>query len=640
MALRIGEKPSRLTLQSLLDQAMEGRPATSEFFSRLELEGVLVIPNLASTGKVSGLAYSYQGILWKGSDLGKKYSWNALIAGGIDYDQVRDAPVIARKKAQTILGNDGGILANADTDRRAVNGAEQSTGGSERNIESGNGIVTDTKHSGYAPRDDSKGNPAIEGEGERKRIGAEFGIEDGRQCGDLDAKTGGSDEGGSGDFRRSSKTDQTGWNLENSAGSSVLIAHHSVDSNGGKRIQAGSKTANSARQQNSGRTNRSQLAEKSVGVVSAIKRQLTAWADFQKHLCCKLFRIAWVDRDDGRTRPKQEGGKPGRGASCTPLPLRGKQDKSAKEQSGEHLWSFEEVATDIASGRFNVENYNQNKDMYVRPFDPEHHFVFIDDVKGRNGVRELLLDGYLPALVQESSHENFQVILKIRGDGMCEANSVERIAINRQALTLNQKYGDPGAGRGIQNFRIPGFLNKKFGRDDFLVRINYEFSTPESVCEKGSKELDDWREFVTMEQLQIEQQGIQARVEQQFLKLQNAASSPDVQKFASIYTKWVAIKRKAGAEINLSEVDFQVAKELLKIEKWDPERVGEVMLAASPDIENRKKTWTLGYISKTVAAAKNAVIKACSDQQMMSQSRPASNVSPITQSPNYPGFSK
>ncbi|MBK7413871.1 MAG: hypothetical protein IPJ38_00790 [Dechloromonas sp.] len=75
--------------------------------------------------------------------------------------------------------------------------------------------------------------------------------------------------------------------------------------------------------------------------------------------------------------------------------------------------SFEEVAADIASGRFNVENYNLHKDMYIRPFDPDFHLVFIDDVKGKAGVREILKDGYLPALVQESSPENFQVILRV-----------------------------------------------------------------------------------------------------------------------------------------------------------------------------------------------------------------------------------
>ena len=79
---------------------------------------------------------------------------------------------------------------------------------------------------------------------------------------------------------------------------------------------------------------------------------------------------------------------------------------------------------------------------------------------------------YLPALVQESSPENFQVILRVHGQGMCEANSTERIATNKQAFSINQIYGDPRAGRSIQNFRIPGFLNQKKDRDGFPVRID------------------------------------------------------------------------------------------------------------------------------------------------------------------------
>lgn len=639
-ALREGQKPSRLILQSILDQAMEGRPTTTEFFSRLELEGVLVIPNSASTGKVSGLAYSYEGILWKGSDLGKKYAWNTLIAGGIDYEQVRDASVIARKKAQAIIGNDRGNIDDIEPDRRTVPGDDKSRTGTKCHIESRNNNVTTTEPSGIAARGDSEGNSTHSGEVTRKRNGAEFSVEESGNRRVNNAKASGSDEGGSRLVRGSSKTDQASRNIQNTSDLNNRILHSNINCSVHSRNQAGNETTNCSGQQSSGRANRSQLATNSIGVVNAIKWQLTAWADFQKHLCSKLFRICKVDRDEKRTHPEKHGGKDGRGASGTPFPIKGIQTESTKKRDGEYLWSEEEVATDIASGRFNKWNYNLRMDMYVRPFDPKFHFIFIDDVKGRAGVREILREGYLPALVQESSHENFQVILRVRGEGMCESHTIERIASNKQALSLNRKHGDPGAGRAVQNFRLPGFINQKKDRDGFRVGINYEFSSPGAVCEKASNELAAWRDFVQSERFEVEQKGKQARFEKELLKLENSASTPDIKKFAALSRKWAAIKGKGGAAINLSEVDFQVAKELLQIDKWGAERIGEVMLAASPELEERKKTWTHGYISKTVAAAQKALIKTCPEHAEMPASFPDSQDLLASSRLDFPSFGK
>lgn len=90
-ALRTGEEPVRQRLQRLLDQAMQDKPTITAFIERLQAAGVSVQVNMASTGRVSGISFSLDGISFKGSALGKKYSWAGLQKAGISYEQDRDS---------------------------------------------------------------------------------------------------------------------------------------------------------------------------------------------------------------------------------------------------------------------------------------------------------------------------------------------------------------------------------------------------------------------------------------------------------------------------------------------------------------------------------------------------------------------
>ncbi|MEI3781763.1 relaxase, partial [Pectobacterium brasiliense] len=50
---------------------------------------IRVVPNIASTGKMNGFSFEYQGIAFKASQLGKGYSWSAL-QHRLDYQPERD----------------------------------------------------------------------------------------------------------------------------------------------------------------------------------------------------------------------------------------------------------------------------------------------------------------------------------------------------------------------------------------------------------------------------------------------------------------------------------------------------------------------------------------------------------------------
>ncbi|WP_434637210.1 relaxase/mobilization nuclease domain-containing protein [Klebsiella sp. I138] len=99
MALRTGEKPARLVLQVSLQAAMVGKPDLGTFVERLQAVGIEPRFNVASTGNVAGVSFSVNDIAFKGSSLGKKFSWNT-IKTKVKYDKDRDDEIIRRFSAR------------------------------------------------------------------------------------------------------------------------------------------------------------------------------------------------------------------------------------------------------------------------------------------------------------------------------------------------------------------------------------------------------------------------------------------------------------------------------------------------------------------------------------------------------------
>lgn len=102
-ALRTGEKPARIVLQNVLQAAMVGKPDLETFIDRLQAVGIDPAFNVASTGNVAGVSFGIKNneknIYFKGSQLGKKYSWNT-IKGKVKYDKNRDDELVRRFSAR------------------------------------------------------------------------------------------------------------------------------------------------------------------------------------------------------------------------------------------------------------------------------------------------------------------------------------------------------------------------------------------------------------------------------------------------------------------------------------------------------------------------------------------------------------
>ena len=78
MAERTAAPCPKSQLQALIDNTLTHRPDLLTFLRLLEKEGVSCKPNIASTGKMNGFSFQYQGIAFKASQLGKKYGWSSM----------------------------------------------------------------------------------------------------------------------------------------------------------------------------------------------------------------------------------------------------------------------------------------------------------------------------------------------------------------------------------------------------------------------------------------------------------------------------------------------------------------------------------------------------------------------------------
>jgi hypothetical protein len=76
---------------------------------------------------VSGISFKYEGVIYKGSSLGKRFSWNSIVKH-IDYEQTRDrALVLENNNAIGAIAKSTGAIANGT--QRAI---EVSAGDAER----------------------------------------------------------------------------------------------------------------------------------------------------------------------------------------------------------------------------------------------------------------------------------------------------------------------------------------------------------------------------------------------------------------------------------------------------------------------------------------------------------------------------
>ncbi|MHB1115174.1 relaxase/mobilization nuclease domain-containing protein [Sideroxydans sp.] len=113
MGQRTGKLPPRLEIRRSLEEALIDKPTIEQLIDRLALAGISARLNAsATTGKVSGFSFVYEGIPFPASKVGKEFGW-ASLQKRITYEQITATEQAAKQRsAESTASND-----TAGTDR-------------------------------------------------------------------------------------------------------------------------------------------------------------------------------------------------------------------------------------------------------------------------------------------------------------------------------------------------------------------------------------------------------------------------------------------------------------------------------------------------------------------------------------------
>jgi hypothetical protein len=121
--LRTGKPSTRQQVQQLCDAAASNCDTFTLYAERLNAAGVDLLPVLQLDGtKMSGLSYRLDGVMMKGSDLGKRYSPAGLAKHGVNYAKERDYEAVGRCIERSALDRVGA------GDRNAADGEDRQRG--------------------------------------------------------------------------------------------------------------------------------------------------------------------------------------------------------------------------------------------------------------------------------------------------------------------------------------------------------------------------------------------------------------------------------------------------------------------------------------------------------------------------------
>jgi hypothetical protein len=101
ISIRTGEASGKMLLQETLSRILQ-QPKLSmqDFVQQCELNGIALLFNQASTGRISGITYFQGNFKAKGQALGSRFKWTGLLKH-LDYEQNRDSETVSQANSGT-----------------------------------------------------------------------------------------------------------------------------------------------------------------------------------------------------------------------------------------------------------------------------------------------------------------------------------------------------------------------------------------------------------------------------------------------------------------------------------------------------------------------------------------------------------
>lgn len=559
--VRTGDAPPRLVLQQIVDAALAEPGSVFDFMDRIEAAGAVARANVAKTGKMNGFSFEYGGIPFKGSDLGKAYTWKGLQERGVEYEQDRDGAALRARASGPDAGageiDGGGAIALDRPAGPAGDGPDTTDRGAADSIPAAGGRNDRHSQEGRAghregPEGDGVDLGTRDGDAGANR-GVLAGDAEGREVGNGTGGEGVPEDRGAGeppaldDHRHSGSVRPADWDG---------VADRTADLAAGAYPDA--------------------LEDRAGDPVSpAIEAKRRAWDAQHGALQSPAYRLTLMSRRDGLSSFNV--GKE-RGADGT-----------------EKTYDAAEVRALIP---YLSAHNTRGRDIYLTPMDPDHHYMVVDDMTP-TALEDFLAAGYAPALVQESSAGNRQAVLKVKK----EQGRDEQKAGNAVVVDLNRRFGDPNFSGVIHPFRMAGFSNKKPGRGNAFTRI---LQAAGGICARTMAQLDEIRQRLAGDRAPAPQP--RAGMPRMQPITQPAPSSEAEAAFDRARRAAGGLASRLGWTRDESRLDHRAAQ-AMAADGWAADEIAAAILARSPNIVDRHRD-PLGYATRT---AENAAINTAAD---------------------------
>jgi hypothetical protein len=231
-----------------------------------------------------------------------------------------------------------------------------------------------------------------------------------------------------------------------------------------------------------------------------------------------------------------------------------------------------------------------NKDIYVRPSGTNaNQFVLVDDVKS-DGIKALTEAGLEPALVTETSSNNFQVWIRFPSQHI---SNDERLWLGRETCKIAK--GDPASVGRDHYGRLAGFTNRKPARKlsngyQPYVLVRQALS---KIASKAAEWLAKIRVMIQGDHNYQKEKKRVAQLKQVALKARNILNNhrgkigcPEI--FAIRYNDFMASDHYANQDgrPDLSRLDFDVVADLLR-SGYSDTQVENALRTLSPNVD----TW-------------------------------------------------
>lgn len=288
----------------------------------------------------------------------------------------------------------------------------------------------------------------------------------------------------------------------------------------------------------------------------------------------------------------------------------GKTINLCKRKDGtEATWTADEVKAQIPTLEYwNARGY----DIYLTPIDDQYHHILVDDLTAK-GVEYIQSMGYSPCLIQVSSADNYQAILRVP---KAETSPEEQSAANILLQKLNALPDGCGGDRAISAprhpFRMTGFCNKKPSRGNVQTKI--KLLRPDTVCDKATLELQVIREeraITRAKDATWQRRTAIETIRDRTIQRPDGETSAD-KDFRFRWNKFHGLARKNVREgiwqnVDDSAIDYRACKEMMQA-GYSEEDTALALQRCSPGLFDRHRNPD-DYVRRTIAAAMQAILR-------------------------------